>query len=553
MLHSVSTQEAYIQLARALRDEGNAQEALIQYDIILQKYPNSKEALFDLGALYYKQSNYSQSSLYLEKLLALEPSHFETIYYLALDHTHLGKHDKSIELYKKATTLKPQDAKLHLNLAMAYKKCNKTQESIDAFLKALSLQANLFDAQYNLACAYRDLKQYDLALEAYDKALGFNQNQFQILFEKANVLTNKGTPEDAIKIYSDLLVTAPANNTVLLNTAYAYKKIGQFDKACECYQKVLAVQPNNNKALVGIAYAYLTMGDFKNGFSTWMESNEKSSRLLKSKHEIKDKIIYIPLQWCFEDLLQFSRYAKLLKEYGAKVYLQVNYSLVPLLKNCPYIDLIIEENGAIPPFDYYIPLLGLPLLFETEVSTVPHAPYLNAPQELVQFWKSKMHNDHNYRIGIYYKSENPSPNLSENKNISLKHFVPFCQLESVSVYSLQTLNSEEINQLPSNIIINSFGSGFNAFYESLVNIAAVIENLDLVITNDSLIAHVAGGLGKKVFVGLPYRAEWRWMEYRSDSPWYPTMTLFRQKESGNWQTVVQDMVNTFTLLKTIAA
>lgn len=548
-LLALSSEQAYLQLAQTLKAEGNLPEAIAQYKNTLLKNPHNKEALLDLALIFHSQNDVAQAAEYFSLLSQQDSHNFEAAYNAGTCYNSLGNLEKAIASFQKAIAINPSEIKGQFNIGLAYKKNGNHAQAISAFEKVLQLSPDHFDAAHNLATTYRDLHNVDAAIKAFDKALELQQNNFQLKFEKANMLTQFGNAPDGIKIYSELLAAAPNNLTIISNIAFALKKQGDYAHAIEYYKKVIEQQPANLKAHMGIAYAYLTMGDFENGFKSLAISNssDTSPRLLKSTEQLNGKIILIPIQWCLEDLMQIIRYAKLLKDSGATVHAQTNIAMIPLLKCCTSIDAIIPEGQNIGQFDHYIPLTSLPALFAASKQNIPReVPYLTLPEDLKEFWHTKLRNNNTIRVGIYFSENENTPIVAENKNIPLKTFAPFAQLQDVSLYSLQAIPPEQLHDLPNDLLLTIFGAGFNHSASSLLHIAAVIQNLDLVITRDSIIAHIAGALGRPVFVALPYHADWRWMLERRDSPWYPSMRLFRQKTPGNWDTVIEDMITTFT-------
>jgi hypothetical protein len=548
-LYALTSEQAYLQLAQSLKIEGNIQDAITNYKSVLLKNPHNKDALSDLAVIYHSQKDLVQAADYFALLAQADAQNFQAAYNAGLCYASLSKHDQAIINFQKAIALNPQDTKAHFNIGISYRKQNNHSLAASSFEKALELSPDYFDAWYNLANTFRDAHQLQGSIKAFDKALELQPTNFQLKFEKANMLTQLGNPHDAIAIYQELLSQAPNNTTLISNLAFAFKKKGDYANSIDHYKKVIAQQPNSAKAHMSIGQAYLAIGDFENGFKELLlsDSSEGATRLLKSKEQVNGKTILVPIQWCMEELVQFIRYAKLLKKYGAIVHVQANTPLVPLLKQCDYIDAIIPEGEKIGHFDYYIPLSSLAGFFNTTTHNIPcEIPYIGIPEAVSEIWHSKVRNNNTIRIGVYFDENDWNKKPAENKDIPLKAFAPFAQLQDISLYSLQAIKPEQLADIPQELIINVFGSGFNNAPLSILNMAAVIQNLDLIITRDSLVAHIAGALGRPVFVALPYTADYKWMIDRRDHPFYPTMRLFRQKTAGDWSSVIEDMISTFT-------
>ncbi len=546
---AITSEQAYFQLAQALKSENKIEEAIINYKKTLDCNCNHKEALGEIALTLLQQKNYESAASYFEQFLKLSPNHFDASFNLGICFDALNNHEKAIEWYNNALRLNPLSEKPNYCLGILYKKKSNLNASIQALKKAIELKDDFFDAYYHLGLALRDDHQLEAALQAFDKASQLKPNQYSIVFEQANTLTSQGKTAQALELYKKLLEHGVSNSSLLYNYAFANKKAGNINEAIMLYRQILEKQPNHSKARQGLAYAYLTIGDFLNGFKEIACSTTPSSRTLTSLASLQGKTILITATWSVEDMIQFVRYAQLIKERGAKVILQCNQGLVELLKQSTYVDFIVPENcQQFPSFDMHIPVTSLPALFETSMHNVPtKIPYVKAGYELHEQWKIKLCNDHNLKIGIYWNYQfEYCDNNAEYRNIPLPMFIPFAQLPHVSLYNLEPFKTEDLTGIPYDAILRSFGSGFGDDAHSIHHLAAIIENLDLIITRDGFIAHLAGALGRPVYLALPYTSEWRWMLERNDSPWYPSMKLFRQKTPGDWASVFENMLMTFT-------
>ncbi len=370
-----------------------------------------------------------------------------------------------------------------------------------------------------------------------------NQKNLSALFSDAFNAREKNNLEQAAEIYQNIVQKHPTCIQACHRAAHGLRELGQLQKSIQLYKKILEQQPDNAHAHVGLAQAYLVQGDFERG---WPEFNWRFGSLIKTPHNfhqknLSEKRILIRVEWGLGDNIQFIRFAQQLKKQGAIIFVQSYHELVPLFSRCPYIDRVIKCGDAFPPHDIQIPMLSLAHACNTTLDTIPQKiPYLYPDENLVQKWQQIIPKD-TFNIGICWqgKGDQHAP-ASLQKNIPLALFAPVAQLPQVKIYSLQKTENTD-KKLPLNI--TTFDDTFDKMHGRFMDTAAVIKNLDLVITIDTSIAHLAGALGTPVWVLLPKYTDWRWMHNRTDSPWYPTMRLFRQKKGGNWYDVIDEVVN----------
>jgi hypothetical protein len=252
------------------------------------------------------------------------------------------------------------------------------------------------------------------------------------------------------------------------------------------------------------------------------------------------------------DMLQFIRYASLVKGRGGSVVVECPPVLMALFSSCPGIDRLVAEGEPLPEFSVHAPLMSLPGLLGTTVETVPsEIPYLFASNELVEHWRQQLADIQAFKIGIAWQG-NPHHRWDRHRSIPLVEFAPLARLAGVRLFSLQKgPGTEQLGAVASRFSVTELTNGSDMSPEALMETAAVIKNLDLVITTDTAIAHLAGALAARVWVALSVIVDWRWMLGREDSPWFPTMRLFRQTELGKWPRVFNRMAS--ELRKQLAA
>lgn len=395
--------------------------------------------------------------------------------------------------------------------------------------------------------------QHAQALPFFEEAVRQKSNDVNRCFELAGIYIALGMVDHALDIYQTIERYHPHIESVLYNAAYTLKMAGRIDESIAYYKKVLAINPHNIEAHFGLAMAYVACGDFQ---QAWLhhehklkqrELNSPQLRELLRTNTIAGKRIVMRYEGGLGDTIMFIRYAQLMKDMGAYTVVAVQKSLVPLLANCTYIDELITLGPQVKPHDALATLMSMPALCNTHIDTIPsaHAPYLEAPQEQVQSWRPFFEQESRFKIGICWGA-NVSNDVSRNpvarRSVPLKKLLPLLQDPRVKCYSLQKYDGvNEIQELPDPTLLHIFDETFDTINGSFIDTAAVMQHLDLIISVDTAIAHLAGALHRPVWLLLPYATDWRWMPHRTDSPWYPTMYIFKQSKPFNWDMVIEQV------------
>lgn len=373
--------------------------------------------------------------------------------------------------------------------------------------------------------------------------------QLNVLAQQA--IRNDQLPQ-ALEFYTKALTIDPSDSTVLYNCGYIYTRLNDNKNAIACYQKSLALVPDNGRAKLGLSKALLACGNFDQAWPIF-EDRLANPKLMQQAFgylhvdlaRCTGKKILLRSEWGLGDMVHFVRYAKLLHDLGAYVIVQAFDPLVKLFSLCPYIDRVISIGDPIPANGIQIPMMSLPLLFKTTLDTIPAPiPYLFADQDLIQYWAHELERDKRYKIGICWHAK---PIYLED-HINTRRSIPlaaFATLENlpISFYSLQ--KEYGMDELQSFANMQKMPADFDESHGRFMDTAALIMNLDLIISADTSIVHIAGALGKEVWVLLPYAPEWRWLPgvagFEEKSPWYKNMRLFKQKKPGDWQAVISEV------------
>jgi hypothetical protein len=348
----------------------------------------------------------------------------------------------------------------------------------------------------------------------------------------------------AIACYNKILEETPTSFIGIYNSAYALRMNGNYQEALPFYECAIKMQSDYENSYFGLANIYLTLGNFEHGLPAFERGRESTTRLDKrliSKEQIQGKNILIHEEWGIGDTLQFIRYAKCLKDAGAsKVLVASAPRIAALISLCPYIDHVVIFGQKTPcHIDFKVPMLSLMHIFNTRMETIPNnIPYLYADQNLITYWKEKLQDDKNFKIGINWKGTGTLP----EKDFKPDLFLEIAMLPGISIYSLQKDGEKDLASID-NCPIKTFGSNFDIQHGAFMDTAAVIKHLDLIISNDTSVAHLAGGLGITTWIMLPKIADWRWFLDRTNTPWYPSMKLFRQSAQNDWQSVIENIKN----------
>lgn len=424
------------------------------------------------------------------------------------------------------------------------------------------------DASYyhQVGSQLRQQDRLDEAIEPYKVAVQLEPKNIQMLMDLANAYHMLNRNMEALEMYKNILEINPRAITALYNFGFTLKRMGHVEQTLDVYEQVLALKPDYPAALFSRSTLYLTMGDLEKGFEAyewrWKAYNENPRRFnlpMWEGQDLTDQTLLVHAEQGLGDTIQFVRYLKILKAQfpTLTIVFESQNQLVPILKQQPYIDRVLSRNEQ-PPFAHYqIPLMSIPRIVKTTLETIPaQTPYLQHDQTLTQEWKEKLADDHNLKVGICWQGNAQYKSVSLRraviaKSIALSLFGPLTDIKGVTLYSLQQINGEDqITDCPFKDKIVTFDASFDQQHGRFMDTAAVMQNLDLVITVDTGTAHLAGALNTPTWIMLSFPADWRWLRNRTDSPWYSTVRLFQQTKTGEWEPVIKKIAKE---LKTLVA
>jgi tetratricopeptide (TPR) repeat protein len=511
--------------------------------------PNLANAHYNLANVLRDSGQSDEAMTAYRRAIDADPVHFEALSNLGQMLLNDGQAKEAIEFYRRALALRPQLAEAHRDLGVALQSAGRLDESIQCFQAALALNADYADAENDLAFALLQQGKLEESMAHCRKALALRADFAAAKSTLGVSLWLLGERDLAVDLFRQALQIDPDFIRARTNLAGIQQDLGQLDEAEENYRQVIAHQPGSADAQYGLGFVLLLRGQFREGW-------EKHEWRIYRQQAGEESPLYGGRRWNGEplngqpillfaeqglgDAIQFIRYAPMVVQRGGRVMVACIPSLHRLLRTAPDVEKVESSTEEFPPTQWYCPLMSLPHVLGTTLETVPaKVPYLWADPCQVEVFAKKFGNDRRLKIGIVWAG-NPKHLDDRNRSMSLSHLLPLLRLPDVCVVSLQKGPPvAQVKNLPADVQLIDWTDELN----DLADTAALITNLDLVIGVDTSVIHLAGALGKPVWLLLPKSPDFRWMLDREDSPWYPTMRIFRQKIRGDWDEVVGRVID----------
>jgi len=534
-------------LGNAWKERGNAEKAAACYRRALELKGDFAEAQSNLGNALRDQGQLDEAVGCYRRALELKTDFADAHSNMGIALKKQGKTDEAVACYRRALQLRPDYAEAHSNLGVALKDQGKPDEAVACYRRAVELKADFADAHSNLGNVLRDQGKLDEAVACCRRAVELKGDFAEAYSNLGNALKDQGELEEAVACCRRALQLKPDYAEAHCNLGLAFNDQGKLDEAVACYQRAVELNPDYADGHASLAVNRLLRGDFQRGWPEYewrWRTKHLSPRLFEQPlwdgRSLAGKTILLHAEQGLGDTIQFVRYAALVKRFEATVILECQKPLLALLASCPGIDQLVGQGDAIPEFTTHAPLLSVPGIVKTSLDTIPATvPYLFAAPALIDHWREKLREVEGYKIGINWQGR-PGLGPWRARNIPLQQFAALAEIPGVRLISLQRgPGREELARAGESFL--DLGDAVDQTGGAFMDTAAIMMNLDLVITSDTALPHLAGGLGIPVWVALPFAADWRWLLQRSDSPWYPTMRLFRQRERGNWPGVFDDI------------
>ena len=456
-----------------------------------------------------------------------------------------GHFAEALESFDQALALKPGQAEILDNRGIALRMLGRLEEALESHDRALALIPGLAVTHINRGSALAGLTRFAEALESFDRAIALDGASPLAHSNRGSALHKLGRFAEALESHERAAALAPGLAHVDIGRGQAQAELGCYDLALESFDRALSLEPQSAEAQFGRATSLLIMGRFREGWQAYEGRRRRVSadafhlqgrRQWSGREDIAGKTLFIEGEQGLGDMIQFCRYAKLCADKGAAVILTARESQVRQLESLdPRIE--VRPQASWPTtFDYHIPLMSLPLAFNVpEGGFAAETPYLRAEPERVEHWRRRIGGE-GLKIGICWQG-GPG-NLA--RSFPLAALAEIGKRPAVRLISLQKgAGSEQLDACP--IPVETLGEDYDAGPDAFLDAAAVMEAVDLVISCDTSLAHLAGALARPAWVALKFAPDWRYLTGRDDSPWYPTMRLFRQDQPGDWQSVFAKM------------
>lgn len=541
----------HVNRAAALQALGRREEAIAGYETALALEPTNLEAWYQRGLALHALGRDQDAIVSYDRVLQVTDD-AEVHYNRGVSLQALGRREEALSAYDRALSLHPDfPAALNNrgNLLLDLGRADEAQQSLD---RCVALNPAFPEAYNNLGLALTALGRHGEALASLDRALALDPAYVDAHLNRGASLLALGRPDDALDGLIQAERLAPADPKVHHNFGIVLHALNRLDEALARYRKAIDLQPGYAEARFHMSLTQLLKGDFASGWQgyefRWAIRNAAPRRLegplWHGSRPVAGQRIAL---WCEQglgDAIQFCRYAPLLTNLGAKVILEIPAELKSLAGTLPGVDTLVVQGEPLPAFDVHCPLLTLPLALSTDLETIPGAvPYLSAEPGKVASWRSRIAAEGGLRIGIV-ATGNLKHSNDRNRSLTLESFSPLMR-DGINLYLLQ----KECRPVDEDFLrANPAIRDLRPWLMDLSDTAAAIECLDLVISVDTAVAHLAGALGKPVWILLPYNPDWRWLMDRPDSPWYPTARLFRQPALGNWPVVIRDVSEALGIL-----
>jgi len=449
------------------------------------------------------------------------------------------------QVYRQVLQAAPKDANAWCFLGMACHDLGRYDEAADAYREALRIQPEFPVALSNFGNTLKSLGRYDEAVARCHEALRIKPNYATAYNNLGAVLVAKGDLTGAREALEAAARLTPQDAVTRANLGAALVRQGDFAGGVSHAEQALQINPRHADAHKNLAIVWLLMGDFERGWPKYEWRWQCLDASLPSIHQprwdgasLAGRTILLWAEQGLGDSIHFIRYARQLADQGASVVFAAPPPLLKLLARCPGIDRLVPKDGPYPAFDVWSPLLSVPGLVETTLATIPaEVPYLSADPQLVDAWRERLAAHPGFRIGIVWQGS-PGFHADPQRSIPLRHFAPLARIPGVRLISLQKGHgAEQIAALNGAFEVVDFGDELDSASGPFMDSAAIIKNLDLIVTSDTALPHLAGALAAPTWTVLSVSPDWRWLLNRDDSPWYPAMRLFRQQTLGDWDEV----------------
>ncbi len=490
------------------------------------------------------QSGRAQEALAtLRQTAALHPDAAEVHNNIGNALVHLGCHDEALASYDRAIVLRPEFDEAFYNRGNVQQSLKRYDDAVASYQQTIALQPDYLEAYNNLGIALVELGRFDEALASYDQVVALDPDYDEAFYNRGVAQQTMERYEAAYASYSRAIALRPDYADAIKNRGMTLQALDRHDEALADFDRAIAIRPDHAPTHFTRSACLLQAGDLPRGWreyewrwrtpelkAAWREFPEP---LWRGDRPIAGKTILLHAEQGLGDTLQFCRFVPQVAALGAKVILEVQQPLWRLLADFPGAAQTIIRGDEPPPFDLHCPLLSLPLALGITLKTIPAETYIAADRKLVAGWRQRLAALPGLRVGLVWAGR-PGLVADRRRSMALERLNPLAEVPGVSLVSLQKGGAAASVHASSALQLYDFTDDLLDFADT----AALVASLDLVIGVDTSVVHLAGALGRPVWLLDRFDNCWRWLRGREDSPWYPTLRLFRQTTPGDWDGVI---------------
>jgi tetratricopeptide (TPR) repeat protein len=524
---------------------------------------------------FHQRGNFPQAEELYAAVLETQPDNFDALHLYGVLRHQRGQHAEALASIAKALRTNARSAAAHSNYGAVLAALNRSEEAIASYAQAIALQPDFTDALVAQANTLYALGRFAEALSGYERVLAIKPDFAEIHNNCGNALWCLRRPREALTRFDAALAHKPdyaeAHNNrgnvlldlnraadalasferalslnadypdALVNRGNALRDLNRDDEALESFERAIALMPQPAEAHWNKALLHLSHGDYEQGWPgyewRWRRAGAAVRGFAQPQwrgEDLTGKTILLHAEQGFGDVIQFARYVPMVAALGARIILEAPDALMPLLASLDGLSATVTRGAPLPAFDLHCPLLSLAGAFGTTLATIPAAiPYLRVPDDRMTAWRALLPRTDRLRVGLVWSGK-PSHNNDHNRSIPLSQLVPLLGMPGIIFISLQRdVRDADRPALESSPLLR-----LDERLADFADTAAAIAQCDLVIAVDTAVAHLAGALGRPVWLLLPHAGDWRWLMDRDDSPWYASARLFRQPSIGDWNSVI---------------
>jgi tetratricopeptide (TPR) repeat protein len=494
----------------------------------------------------FERGQSDRAQMICEDILKVQPRHAECLHLLGVIAAHANDTRRAVVLISKSIKIEPANAIAYLNRGSALQLLDRCEAALDDYHRAIALQPALAAAHFNCGGILKELERFDEALTSYDRGIAIEPRHPDVWLNRGNVLTALRRWDDALASYDRAILLRPDSAVAHCNRGNVLLELNRLQESLDSHDRAISIEPKYAAAHTNRAVTLLLSGELERGWRDFewrwkIQGPSQKGRGLRQplwvgEQSLAGKTILLYAEQGLGDTLQFCRYVPMVAALGARVILEVQRPLSGLLAGLNGVSRLVVKGEALPEAAYQCPLLSLPLAFKTRLGTIPSFPrYLESSKAKVADWQARLGIKSRPRIGLFWTGGRLRTDDHRR--------VPFDQLMAHLPAGFQYVSLQK--ELPA--VDRPLLRAHSAIMDVAVDLkdfsdtAALCDCLDLVISVDSGVAHLSGALGKRTWILLPSSPDWRWLLNRSDSPWYPSATLYRQESPGDWRGVLARM------------